>query len=184
MPALSINATSHLKRPTLSLGIYHHQVIEKDVWRPPRPLMWSATSKVDSGVSLFFEHPFFTTSDLFSISYGVSISQWTKTRNYIDHIYIFSSFLAFKIWLPTFYRLQFYIQYSPGGPSLMSKKTFHDNQFSNHFVFQDQFGFGVILVKNLTIDLGLKLLHYSNADLFPKNDGFDVPILFQIGIQL
>ena len=68
--------------------------------------------------------------------------------------------------------------YSPAGPSLLSKKQFVSTSFSNCFVFQNQFGVGVSIVKDNEYEVIIKQYHYSNGDIFPINGGIDLPLNF------
>ena len=71
------------------------------------------------------------------------------------------------------------------GPSYISASQLGEREQANHFAFQAQVGIG------LRLDFGqhrkgvmsLSWKHFSNADLFDKNDGLDFPIVLSLGIN-
>ncbi len=68
-------------------------------------------------------------------------------------------------------------------PSYISESALGTRQQSHHFSFQAQVGVGVVLNpgKRRQTVLTVSWKHFSNANLFSDNDGFDVPFVLQIG---
>jgi opacity protein-like surface antigen len=68
-------------------------------------------------------------------------------------------------------------------PSYISAKKFGNKEQGSHFVFQDTFGFGVEIgpPNGNKIDINYMFIHYSNANLFTPNNGYDIPAVVNIG---
>ncbi len=69
------------------------------------------------------------------------------------------------------------------GPSYMSSNVFGSREQDNHFSFQAQVGVG--FKKDLSNGNSLLFKtswkHFSNANLFHDNDGYDIPFVFTMG---
>ncbi|GAA5215068.1 hypothetical protein GCM10025776_10140 [Corallincola platygyrae] len=63
----------------------------------------------------------------------------------------------------------------------MSDKRLGERKQSERFSFQAQIGAGVYFGKDLNWLASISYKHFSNANLFNENDGFDVPIVLTIG---
>ena len=72
------------------------------------------------------------------------------------------------------------------GPTYISETHFGDREQSEHFTFQAQVGFGVRFAtrSGRESSLSISWKHFSNANLFPDNDGFDLPIVVSFGLRL
>lgn len=72
------------------------------------------------------------------------------------------------------------------GPSYLSENHLGERQQDNHFSFQAQVGAGAYLnlgqSRRGSITLSFK--HFSNANLFNNNDGFDLPVMLNLGLEL
>lgn len=71
------------------------------------------------------------------------------------------------------------------GASLLSKNHFGHRNLGGQFAFQDLMGLGLRWRINETAiaTLSYHYLHYSNASLFPPNQGIDVKHLFTLGYE-
>ncbi|MCZ6657332.1 MAG: acyloxyacyl hydrolase [Gammaproteobacteria bacterium] len=72
------------------------------------------------------------------------------------------------------------------GPTYISEKRFGEREQSEHFTFQAQVGVGVRFDTRSGREgsLSISWKHFSNANLFPDNDGFDLPIVVSFGLRL
>ena len=70
-------------------------------------------------------------------------------------------------------------------PSYISESQLGDREQANHFAFQAQVGFGVTLkLPNQQQGLlSLSWKHFSNANLYSKNDGIDIPLVLSLGLK-
>ena len=71
------------------------------------------------------------------------------------------------------------------GPTYLNNNTLGDRQQSRNFSFQAQVGFGLIFKTNSNKEnfLFLSWKHFSNANLFSENDGFDFPVVIGFGLK-
>jgi lipid A 3-O-deacylase len=71
------------------------------------------------------------------------------------------------------------------GASLLSHNHFGHRNLGGQFAFQDLMGLGLRWQLNQTTKatLSYHYLHYSNASLFPPNQGIDVKHLFTLGYE-
>jgi lipid A 3-O-deacylase len=60
------------------------------------------------------------------------------------------------------------------GISLFSKTSIEKRELSSSFLFEDRIGFGV---KRGVMDMGMRYMHYSNANIVEPNDGIDIFLL-------
>ena len=71
------------------------------------------------------------------------------------------------------------------GPSYLSDNQLGERQQSHNFAFQAQVGAGTYI--NLGAgrkgSITLSWKHFSNANLFSDNDGFDLPLMLNIGLE-
>ena len=72
------------------------------------------------------------------------------------------------------------------GPTYISGRRFGEREQSEHFTFQAQVGIGVRFAtrSGRESSLSISWKHFSNANLFPDNDGFDLPIVVSFGLRL
>jgi hypothetical protein len=67
------------------------------------------------------------------------------------------------------------------GPSYISENSLGSRQQAEHFAFQAQVGVGAIIKTRAIVTVSWK--HFSNANLFEENDGFDVPFVISGGVR-
>lgn len=69
------------------------------------------------------------------------------------------------------------------GVSLLSGNHLGHRDLGGQFAFQDLIGLGLRWSKTQTWSISYRYLHYSNAHLFPPNQGIDVKHLFTLGYE-
>jgi hypothetical protein len=71
------------------------------------------------------------------------------------------------------------------GPSYISANRLGERKQANHFAFQAQIGIGAayVLKSERQIIVSVAWKHFSNANLFNDNDGIDLPVVLNIGVQ-
>mgnify|MGYP003316217875 CR=1 FL=1 len=170
----------------ISVAHYDRNYLNWDLPHPPSPLFWSASTKVDTGWVLMYEQTIYHNKRFFSLDAGSNASYWHVNAHGntqpAQSLYTLSGFLSMHVWIPMS-RVHPYLYYSVAGPTLMSDSQFSTTRFSNDFSFQDQLGIGILFNKKPNIDLALKMIHYSNGDVFPINGGIDVPVVVSLGIR-
>ncbi len=65
------------------------------------------------------------------------------------------------------------------GPALLSRSRLGHRNLGGRFAFQDLIGVGCLFSKRISLDY--YYIHYSNAHLFPPNQGIDVKQLVSFG---
>ncbi|MBC61807.1 MAG: hypothetical protein CMP11_05055 [Zetaproteobacteria bacterium] len=181
-------AAEETPRYTYTLGIYNKFILQKDLPRPPKPIFWEADLLADFGSILSMEKNLYKISESILIDWGLSFCSWgVYQKNEVykkQYFHSFSIFLSSRFYLFTYEKIRPFLYYSIGGPSYISEKEFASTQFSNNFVFQDQLGLGLSFSNKPSIEISLRIFHYSNGDLFPINGGIDVPIVLGLGFKI
>ena len=71
------------------------------------------------------------------------------------------------------------------GPTYLNSHTLGDRKQSRNFTFQAQVGLGLLFKTKSSKEnfLFLSWKHFSNANLFSENDGFDFPVIIGFGLR-
>ena len=153
-------------------------------WNPshflPSPLFYGGSIKVARGAYLMYEQNFYHTERWFSFDWGVSVGRWISHKNH-EEFYTFSIFPALRLWLVHSASADLYFAYSVAGPAVLTRRVIDERDAGSYFTFQDYLGIGMFLGKSKCLNLSLKLLHYSNGNVLPKNPGISAPVSFNIG---
>lgn len=159
----------------ISVGHYNQNYFPSEI---DRPFFWGSNNQIDNGFIVSYQHLLYHTEKYFSIYLGASGAGWVSEG---ENIYNLSGFVAFRFW--PFHTDYFspYFLCSIAGPTLISRRYLGNNYLGEYFLFQDQLGFGIQLGKERALNVEVILLHYSNGDIFPRNSGYDVPVVLSIG---
>lgn len=171
-------AAAPFQKQLLSFAYANRKFWNPDIWRPPSPLFWQASTHANQGFILMYMHRITHTKRYFGVNWGFSLGQWWF---HSQHQMTGSAFFDFRFWPWTTTYVAPYLEYSVAGVTLLARHYFAGADLGTNFVFQDFMGAGVRLGRARHIELGLKLVHYSNGDTFTKNPGFDVPLLMTLG---
>lgn len=169
----------------ISIGYFNRNIWNPNLPRPPSPLFWGASTKVDNGFILMYQRMVYHTLKYFSISLGLSGSGW-KRQN--QDIFTVSGLVMFKFYFLRFFgfvppTFSPYLLYSVAGPTLISRRTLGTAQLGENFLFQDILELGLQLGMHHAVNMALEYVHYSNGDIFEHNNGFGVPIVFVLGLS-
>lgn len=74
-----------------------------------------------------------------------------------------------------------YTNYSLIGPTFLTKGNLDKLDTGPKITYQDTMGLGVFFGENRSYNAELRIMHYSNGNIFTKNSGVAVPIQFTIG---
>ncbi len=162
----------------ITFGFYNDKQMKVNISHPPSPIFWTASDKANGGMQLTYLQMLYHTKQHFSAYWGASASGWNGGG---DNNNIATLFVSMRFWLHQWHYLSPYFMASYAGPSLMSVQHFNGHNLGSHFIWQDYLGIGMMLGPKQNIDLNVRLLHYSNGDVFPTNPGFDVPIVVTVG---
>ena len=74
-----------------------------------------------------------------------------------------------------------YTNYSLIGPTLLTKDNLDNLNTGPKITYQDMMGLGIFFGKKRRYNAELRIMHYSNGNIFPQNAGVAVPIQFTLG---
>ena len=144
------------------------------------PIFWGGHAKVDFGIAPHYERNVFHTRKVFALDVGASAGFY-KTRQHNDRFFTLSAYPLFRF---TFLRARLadmYFAYSLAGPTYISKIVLDGLDTGRHFTFQDFMGIGWFAGAERQLNIGVKINHYSNGNIFTQNAGVKIPLTFSIG---
>lgn len=144
------------------------------------PVFWVGEIKAQHAVSLTYQRLIYRSEKIFSLDWGVSATYFQSTRGKTD-VFAFSIFPVLRFYLLRKKEYDFYTNYSIIGPTYISKSDIDNTQTGPKATYQDTMGFGVFFGKNRKYNFELRIMHYSNGNIFTKNDGVAIPIQFTFG---
>lgn len=162
----------------ISFGFYDRDFFTANIYHPPSPIYWKASTEANGGVTLKYQHLIFHTAKHFSTYLGSSLSGWVRGD---DSIVALTAFFAMRFWLFRSTNFNPYIIYSIAEPTILSNNHFGHANLGKNFLFQDTLGVGAAFGAKQNINFEATLVHYSNGDIFPQNSGLDVPIVLSLG---
>jgi hypothetical protein len=144
------------------------------------PIFWGGNVKVARGFAVHYEQNVFHTRKIFGLDIGGSAGLWRSRENaeWFRTLSIYPLF-RFTVWRTR--PADFYLAYSLAGPSYISKSILDGRATGNGFTFQDFMGMGVFLGPRRQFNIGVKINHYSNGNIFTENAGVKIPYTFNLG---
>jgi len=144
------------------------------------PVFWGGAAKVDNGLAAHVEQNVFHTRKVFGLDLGSSIGTY-RTRENHERFFTASLYPVLRFMLVRSAPADFYFAYSLAGPTYISRTQLDGLDTGRHFTFQDFMGVGVFAGRRRTLNLGVKINHYSNGNVFPQNAGVKIPLTFSLG---
>ena len=144
------------------------------------PIFWGGHAKVDFGIAPHYERNVFHTRKVFALDVGASTGFY-KTRQNNDRFFTLSAYPLFRF---TFLRTRvadMYFAYSLAGPTYISKIVLDGLDTGRHFTFQDFMGIGWFAGRQRNVNIGVKINHYSNGNIFTQNAGVKIPLTLSLG---
>ncbi|SCY15534.1 Lipid A 3-O-deacylase (PagL) [Nonlabens sp. Hel1_33_55] len=146
------------------------------------PVFWYGDAKASNTVLANYTKTVYESKKFFSIGYGASVTafensidkKWTGALSIYPHINFF------------FWRrdgFDAYGTYSVIGPTFITREDIDGVKTGPKVTYQDFMAAGAYFGKDRKWNAELKIIHYSNGNIFPRNDGVAVPIVFQLGYQ-
>jgi opacity protein-like surface antigen len=144
------------------------------------PIFWGGNVKVDIGVAPHYERNVFHTRRLFSLDVGASAGVYvTKQRD--DRFYTASLYPLFRFTFLRTHPADVYFAYSAAGPTLISRVFLDGLDTGRHFTFQDFMSVGMFAGRNRNVNLGIKINHFSNGNIFTQNAAVTIPLTLSVG---
>jgi len=144
------------------------------------PIFWGGNARVDFGVAPHYERNVFHTRKIFALDVGASAGFY-RTRQKSDRFYTLSLYPLLRFTLLRTRPADFYFAYSLAGPTYISRVILDDLNTGRHFTFQDFMGIGWFAGRNRNLNVGVKINHYSNGNIFTQNAGVKIPLTFSVG---
>ena len=146
------------------------------------PVFWLGEVKAKRSLMITYQQTAFHTEKLFSLDWGVSITGFETSDD--TNVYAISIFPMLRFYLYRAHTFDAYVNYSIIGPTLLSKKNIDGYKTGPNITYQDFMGIGAYFGKKRNYNVELGIMHYSNGNIFPENDGVDIPLMLTIGKTL
>ncbi len=144
------------------------------------PVFWVGEVKAENSLSVTYQRLAFRTEKIFSLDWGLSITAFnTEATN--AQVLAFSIFPTVRFYLMRRKGFDMYTNYSLIGPTLLTKDNLDNLNAGPKITYQDMMGLGVFFGKKRRYNAELRIMHYSNGNIFPQNAGVAVPIQFTLG---
>jgi len=144
------------------------------------PIFWVGQVDVHRGAAVHVDRNVFHTASVFALDVGTSASVF-QTRGTSRTFYTLSVYPRLRVFLLRTPRADVSLSYAAAGPTFMSTRALDGHDLGSRFTFQDFMGAGVFLGPAKRLELGVKINHYSNGNLFPENAGVTVPVTLTLG---
>jgi hypothetical protein len=144
------------------------------------PLFWAANVQVAHGASVNYLHNTFHTRRRFSLDWGTGVSAFKSQKNGESFVTA-SVYPVLRFTLVRTRPADLYVDYSLAGPTFISRTVIDGSETGRHFTFQDFMGGGMYMDRRRRINAEIRIMHYSNGNLFPRNPGVTIPLVFNIG---
>ncbi|MBL7742245.1 MAG: acyloxyacyl hydrolase [Chitinophagaceae bacterium] len=147
------------------------------------PVFWGGDAQVKSGISLQYQHNIFHGRGVFSLDWGATAGWW-KSDIQEENFVTFALFPVFRFTIIRVKTADLYFNYSLGGPAFISRTLIDGHDTGKKFTFQDIMGIGVFAGRERQLNAEFRIVHYSNGNIFPHNDGVKIPLTFSLGYSV
>jgi hypothetical protein len=144
------------------------------------PIFWAGNVHVTHGFSANFQHNAFHAMRVFSLDWGTGVATW-KSRSNGERFVTASVYPVFRFTTIRTKALDVYFDYSLAGPTYISRRQIDSEELGRHFTFQDFIALGMLAGKQKNFDAEIRISHFSNGNLFPRNAGVTIPLSLSIG---
>lgn len=144
------------------------------------PVFWLGDSRASHTVSLTYQQTAYHSEKFFSLDWGVSITGF-QTEATKTNVFAFSIFPVLRFYVLRKKPLDVYMCYSIIGPTFLTKSNIDNLGTGPKLTYQDFIGLGGFIGKERKLNVELRIMHYSNGNIFSDNSGVAVPIVFTLG---
>jgi hypothetical protein len=144
------------------------------------PVFWVGQVKAKHAFSVTYQRLIFRTEKIFSLDWGASVTAFQSELTN-ENVFAFSIFPVLRFYLLRKKDFDFYTNYSIIGPAFLTKSDIDGLETGPKITYQDTMGFGVFFGKERKYNFELRIMHYSNGNIFTGNDGIAVPLQFTLG---
>ena len=144
------------------------------------PIFWVGQVKAKHSFSLTYQRLAFRTEKIFSLDWGVSVTAFQSELKK-ENVFAFSIFPVMRFYLLRKKTFDFYANYSLIGPTFLTKSNIDGFESGPKITYQDTMGFGIFFGEKRKYNFELRIMHYSNGNIFTGNDGVAIPLQFTLG---
>lgn len=144
------------------------------------PIFWVGEVKAKHSFSLTYQRLIFRTEKIFSLDWGTSVTYFQSELTN-ENVFAFSIFPVLRFYLLRKKGFDFYTNYSIIGPTFLTKSDIDGFESGPKITYQDTMGFGVFFGKERKYNFELRIMHYSNGNIFTRNAGVAVPLQLTLG---
>jgi hypothetical protein len=144
------------------------------------PVFWVGEVKAKHAFSVTYQRLIFRTEKIFSLDWGASVTAFQSELTN-ENVFAFSIFPVLRFYLLRKKDFDFYTNYSIIGPTFLTKSNIDGLETGPKITYQDTMGFGIFFGKERKYNFELRIMHYSNGNIFTGNDGVAVPLQFTLG---
>lgn len=144
------------------------------------PVFWVGEVKAKHAFSVTYQRLIYRSEKIFSLDWGASITAFQSSNNR-ENVFAFSIFPVLRFYLLRRKGYDVYTNYSLIGPTLLTKSDIDDAKTGPKITYQDAMGVGVFFGKDRKYNAELRIMHYSNGNIFTRNDGVAIPLQFTLG---
>lgn len=144
------------------------------------PIFWVGEEKANHVLSATYQRLIYRAERVFSLDWGVSVTSF-QSEIEKDNVFAFSIFPVLRFYLLRKKDYDLYTNYSIIGPTFLTKSDIDGFETGPKITYQDTMGFGVFFGKERKYNFELRIMHYSNGNIFTSNDGVAVPLQITLG---
>lgn len=144
------------------------------------PVFWYGDVKASNTVHLNYHRTVYKGRKILSLGWGASATAFESSRDR-DWVYALSIYPQIDFYFWREQQFAMYANYSLIGPTFISKENIDGLETGPEFTYQDFMGVGAYFGKDHSYNFELKIIHYSNGNIFNQNDGVAVPLMFTFG---
>lgn len=176
------NSTYHYPQQFLVAGITTNQLgygVNNVFSKGPIPVFWGGEVHIKKGFSLSYQRNIFHTRKVFAIDWGAGLGYWTSRKNN-QSFFTLSVFPVLRFTAIRTKPADFLFEYSLAGPTYISQTDIDNKETGKKFTFYDFMGIGIFAGSKRNLGATIRIAHFSNGNLFPRNDGIKIPLTFSL----
>lgn len=144
------------------------------------PIFWGGAARVKQGVSLNYQRNIFHARKVFSFDWGAGMGYWKSEKNR-DDFFTLCLYPVLRFTAVRSKKADLFFEYSVAGPTFISKTIIDNENTGQQFTFQDFMGIGLFAGAKKNWNAGIRIVHFSNGNIYPENAGVKIPLTFSIG---
>lgn len=144
------------------------------------PVFWLGEVKAAQAFSITYQKLIYRSQKVFSLDWGVSATYF-KTEATNQDVFAFSIFPTMRFYLLRKKNFDMYTNYSLIGPTILTVGNIDNLKTGPKTTFQDTMGLGFFFGKERKYNFEMRIMHYSNGNIFTENSGVAIPLQFTFG---